>query len=88
MPDTTTRLTPEDLAVISRRCDRGVAWVEDLQALLGEIEALGRENADLRTGSLYKLVASVPSGRLRNRLAGLVAEIELPRTKESGGTDG
>lgn len=99
MAETTDRLTPMKLAAIGRRCDRfekalhdgteyeftaaAAASAVDVRPLLEDVEALRDHVAELRTANLHRLVALVPSGELRNRLAALVAETERELSKAS-----
>lgn len=99
MAETTFRLTPEQVAEIKDKwlrqcgpCDFGLPtacacpegdYRPVMSRLLHAFETLQRENTELRTASLHRLVGMVPTGRLRNRLAEWVAD-QQQRASGSG----
>ena len=59
-----------------------------MSRLLHAFEALQRENTELRTASMHRLIGLVPSGELRSLLAEWVAEEQRRANAKEGAVTG
>ena len=76
---------PCDMGLVEYGCQCPVGDYRPVMSrLLHAFEALHRENTELRTASMHRLIGLVPSGELRDLLAEWVAE-EQRRADTEGG---